>query len=135
VRVDPRTTCERCGGSDNLRAVTALLEACRAQSLGHVVIVGGSPSTREELVRLIGDKLEVRLVDGTERRPIERAKADLDWAELVLLWGASELHHKVSMQYTNAPLPQRKKVLHVAKRGIAQLLSEALAWVTNHRRT
>ena len=88
-------------------------------------IVGGSPAVREELAAL-EPALELRLVDGTERRTAEKAKADLTWADLILLWGASELHHKVSMLYSNAAPPLKKKVVHVAKRGIAALLSEAV---------
>jgi hypothetical protein len=43
-----------------------------------------------------------------------------------LVWGASELHHKVSWLYTQVPPPLRQKVVHVAKRGIAALLAAAV---------
>ncbi|MCC6334613.1 MAG: hypothetical protein IT380_11575 [Myxococcales bacterium] len=127
VRCEPKSTCQRCGGSDNQRAVRELVEACRQRGASRLVVVGGSPAVREELARLIGTSLELRLVDGTKARPIEQAKADLAWAELVLLWGATELHHKVSNQYQDSALgPVRKKLVHVPKRGIAQLLAGAV---------
>lgn len=127
LRCEPKGTCQRCGGSDNQRAVRDLLDACRQARASRVVIVGGSPSVREELERLIGSALELRLVDGTKARPIEQAKADLAWADLVLLWGATELHHKVSNQYQDsAQGPVKKKLVHVPKRGIAQLLAGAV---------
>ncbi|MEW5737743.1 MAG: hypothetical protein AB1938_02395 [Myxococcota bacterium] len=127
VRCEPKGTCQRCGGSDNQRAARDLLEACRLRGYSKLVIVGGSPSVREELLRLVGAAIELRLVDGTKARPIEQAKADLAWADVVLLWGSTELHHKVSNQYQDsAQGAARKKLVHVPKRGIAQLLSGAV---------
>jgi hypothetical protein len=131
VLCDPKSACQSCGGSDNQRAAADF-----AQLFGHrhLVIVGGSPSVWGELERLFAGKLELRLVDGTQRLTSDHAKADLEWADLVLLWGATELHHKVSMQYTNAPPPLKKKVLHVAKRGIAALLSAGVEHLKGGRR-
>lgn len=120
---EPKTACASCGGSDNQRAVGDFVQAFGKKKL---CIVGGSPSVWEELERLFAGRVQLRLVDGTVRRTSDHSKADLEWADLVLLWGATELHHKVSMQYTNAPPPLKKKVLHVPKRGIAQLLAGAL---------
>ncbi len=130
VRCEPRSRCERCGGSDNRRAEVALIEACRQQGLSKLVVVGGSPAVREELQATLGDALELRMIDGTERRTSDRARSDLEWADVVLVWGASELHHKVSWLYTQAPPPLRKKVVHVAKRGVAALLSAAVDHLT-----
>jgi hypothetical protein len=127
VRCEPRSTCQRCGGSANQRAVRDLVEICRARGVSKLVIVGGSPSVREELERLVGVALELRLVDGTRARPVDQAKADLAWADLVLLWGATELHHKVSKQYSDSAQGDvKKKFVHVPKRGIAQLLAGAI---------
>lgn len=123
LRCEPRTTCQRCGGSDNARAAKDVLAACARRGVSKLVVVGGSPAVREELERLLGGALELRLVDGTRARPVEQAKADLAWADAVLLWGATELHHKVSNQYQDgAHGPLKKKLVHVARRGIAQLL-------------
>lgn len=124
---NPKSTCERCGGSANQAAERALLEACRRHGIRKLVIVGGSPAVREELDKKLGTELELRMIDGTERRTADRARSDLEWADVVLVWGASELHHKVSWHYTQAPLPQRHKVIHVARRGVAALLAEAVA--------
>ncbi len=124
---DPKPTCERCGGSNNRRAATDLIDACRAARIAKVVIVGGSPAVREELEATLGAALQLRLVDGTERRTIDHSKADMEWGDLVLLWGASELHHKVSMQYTNLTAPEHKrKLVRVQQRGVAALLQAAV---------
>lgn len=124
--VEPKTHCERCGGSDNRRAGVDFLEACRRKGVRRVVVVGGSPAVREELEAQLGTQVELRMVDGTERRTAERARHDLDWGDLVLVWGATELHHKVSEHYTSAPPPTNRKVVHVARRGVAALLAEAV---------
>lgn len=124
---EPKSTCERCGGSDNRRAMTDLVEAFRARGVRRLLVVGGSPSVREELQEKLGDAIELRLVDGTERRTADKARADTDWADLILVWGASELHHKVSMQYTQAGGAAKRKLVLVQKRGIAQLLAAAVA--------
>lgn len=122
-----RSRCESCGGSDNRKAELELIEACRAAGVRKLVIVGGSPSVREELETLVGTQLELRTVDGTARRTGDRALADVLWADLILVWGGSELDHKVSQLYTtNLPAGAKRKVVHVARRGIAALLGEAV---------
>lgn len=124
---DPKQACERCGGSNNRRAEMELIEACTRGAVKRLVIVGGSPAVREELEEALGSALQLRMIDGTERRTIDNAKADMQWGDLVLLWGASELHHKVSMQYTNLTQPDfKRKLVRVQQRGIAALLQGAI---------
>lgn len=127
VQCEPRNACQRCFGSDNARAVKDVLDACRQRGFSKLVIVGGSPTVRQELERLVPSALQLRLVDGTKARPLDQAKADLQWGDVVLLWGATELHHKVSNQYQDAATGGwKRKLVHVPKRGIAQLLAGLL---------
>jgi hypothetical protein len=121
-----KSLCPHCGGSDNARAAQDLMTACASAGVRHLLVVGGSPSVREELHAALGTALELRTVDGTERRTQERARSDLEWADLVLLWGATELDHKVSTHYAHPPAGQRGKLVHVARRGIAALLTAAV---------
>ena len=132
LRTGLRAACQSCGGSDNRRAADALVTACQRAGVRRLVIVGGSPSVREELRDGLGTRLELRLVDGTERRTLAQARLDLDWADLVLLWGGSELDHRVSTLYTGAPPPLRRKLVHTSKRGIAALLESAVAHLSRH---
>ena len=125
--VQPRTHCERCGGSNNRRAEVAFLEACHTKQVRRVVVVGGSPAVREELENKLGGRIELRMVDGTERRTAVKAQSDLEWGDLVLVWGATELHHKVSSHYTQPGTPHRHKVVHVARRGVASLLEAGIS--------
>jgi hypothetical protein len=126
VLASQKQRCERCGGSNNQRAATEFLEACRRRQVDKVVVVGGSPGVRGELEATLGQALQLRLVDGTERRTQKQASFDLEWADLVLVWGGSELHHKVSLLYTSVPPPLKRKVLQVAKRGVAALLAAGM---------
>ncbi|MBI3185899.1 MAG: hypothetical protein HYZ28_27505 [Myxococcales bacterium] len=123
---EPKSRCGRCGGSDNRKAEVAFLEACRSHAVKRLVVVGGSPAVREELESALGGALGLRAIDGTERRTQDRARSDLEWADLVLIWGGSELHHKVSLLYTQVPPAMRRKVVSVAKRGVAALLAAAV---------
>jgi hypothetical protein len=95
----PASACTRCGGSRNDRALTEMVEALHAAGLRRLVVVGGSPDVRRELGALAG-RLELRLVDGTARRTRAEAQRDLDWADVVVVGGSSELAHKVSNLYT-----------------------------------
>jgi hypothetical protein len=132
VRTAERARCAHCGGSDNRRAEAALLAVCQRANVRRVVVVGGSPAVREELRDVLGQALELRLVDGTERRSLTQARLDLEWADLVLLWGGSELDHRVSTLYTNAAAPLRRRLVHASKRGIATLLESAVAFLEKH---
>ncbi len=116
--------CEYCGGSDNRRAILRLGEACRKRGVRRILVVGGSPALHQELTQTGLSEWELRLVLGTDRRTSDRARADVEWSQLVLIWGGSELDHKVSALYTSRPDAKGKTVL-VAKRGIAALLTAA----------
>ncbi|MCY1076476.1 hypothetical protein [Archangium lansingense] len=126
LQVEPRSHCEHCGGSNNRRAETSFLEVCERHGVRRVVVVGGSPAVREELEDKLGGRIELRMVDGTERRTAGKAQSDLEWGDLVLVWGATELHHKVSTHYTQPGTPHRHKVVHVARRGVAALLEAGI---------
>lgn len=118
------TDCAICGGSSNQREVGRAVEALAGGKIRRVVVVGGSPSTHEELRSLVGNRLELRLVSGTDRRTSRDASADLAWAELVVIWGGTELDHKVSKLYTDA---KPTTVVTCQRRGIAALAETMIA--------
>jgi hypothetical protein len=120
------TACRVCAGSANASEIERAIAALAERGLRRVVVVGGSPSTREELDGLIGRRLELRLVSGTERRTAREAKADLGWADVVVIWGATELDHKVSKLYTDDASSSSSRVVTCPRRGIAAL-AETLA--------
>ena len=110
--------CAFCGGSANARAVDEMVVAMRSAGLERLCVVGGSPSTRVELERLVRDRLELRLVDGTEYRNGNQAQADLAWADRVALWGGTILAHRVSALYRG------HHVVQFARRSVQELARE-----------
>ncbi len=100
VQVRPET-CSNCGGSRNARALEELVGACAAAGIRRLVVVGGSPDIRREL-GILNPRLELRLIDGTERRTRAQADRDLAWAHLAVVCGATQLAHRVSLLYTGA---------------------------------
>ena len=65
----PPPACERCHASDARRGAAALADRCAEVGISRLAIVGGSPSLRVDLERLLaGTALELRLIDGTVAR-------------------------------------------------------------------
>lgn len=118
--------CHVCGGSANRRAVLRAAQTFARHGVTRVVVVGGSPAVHEELQKLKPPEWSLRLVDGTQRRTGDLAKADLKWAQLVIVWGSSELDHKVSTLYMGQRDPAAGAVITVNRRGIAALLEAAV---------
>jgi hypothetical protein len=120
----PREYCEACGGSDI--AGRAIELSLRLDRQIRIVVVGGSPRVRDELAALNVPRLSFRLVSGLDRRTSERARADRDWADLVIVLGSSELKHKISNLYRDRD--GEEKVIVVAGRGAASVLAAIELW-------
>jgi hypothetical protein len=125
LTADQPVHCWVCAGSSNLRAIQASDEAFQRASIRKIVIVGGSPSVHDELRQLAPKRWELRLINGTDRRTSDLAQADVRWADLILIWGSSELDHKVSTLYAKKENGKDNVVL-VNRRGIAALLEAAI---------
>lgn len=115
--------CEVCAGSINQSAVDDLVDAARRAGVTRLCVVGGSPPTREDLRRAINDRLEFRGIDGTASHTRAQAQDNTRWADLVVIWGSTELDHRVSTQYRGA------NVVTAPKRGVADLAKVALEWL------
>ena len=88
-----------------------------------ILVVGGAPGVHRALQGLWPEDLVLRIVDGTDRTSRREASANLAWADVVLVWGSTELDHRVSDLYTRAG---GRKIVLVARRGVAAL-ADALA--------
>ncbi|MCA9787065.1 MAG: hypothetical protein KDC10_02370 [Calditrichaeota bacterium] len=99
-----QTACEICGGSILNVHLQRMHEACREAGWRKLVVVGGSPNSHQEIQSQPIAPLEIRLVDGTKARPRKQADADLRWADHVVIWGGTQLDHKVSNQYSAAAI-------------------------------
>lgn len=117
--------CTICAGSNNRRAVEAMITACLKASVSRLLVVGGTGVTHRELQALLaGSGVEVRCIDGVERPPNKRdAIADLAWAEFMVIWASTPLPHKVSVSYTDACPPTLTNIT-VRRRSIEALCIE-----------
>lgn len=131
VAIVSPSSCERCGGSGARDAAVRLSDVCAARNGCRLVVLGGSPRAREEIVRLGIRNVSVRLVDGTARRTIDGARADARWADVVVVWASTQLDHRVSQLYADAA---DGKVLVVSRRGVAAMLDEVAERVTRRSR-
>ena len=111
--------CDGCGGSDHQVAANRFLDACRTHGVRSVAVVGGTPVTRQALVPLLPG-IALERVDGTGQMNAQKARSIIERSDLVIVWGKTQLDHKVSNLFT---APQDKwKVVVAAKRGAAGLL-------------
>jgi hypothetical protein len=120
--------CTNCGGSNIERALRRMDELCVRSGATRVLLVGGSPTTREEFNRFAGG-VELKLVDGVARRTSRQVRADVDWADVVCICGGTQLDHSLSGIYSRNPHP-RTKLARSARRG-AEAIADA---VTEHLR-
>jgi hypothetical protein len=118
-------TCEVCGGSNNRRAALACTSVLRANGVTDVLVVGGTAQNQVELRQLLAaDGLHVECVDGTRSSHSQKdAIANMNRAQLIVIWGSTPLRHSVSNLYTAEP-PPHLRVITVARRGIEALCSE-----------
>jgi len=125
VKVADPLHCRICHGSSNARGLHGADLAFQQAGISRVLVVGGSPSVHDELRQKAPKSWDLRIVDGTGKRTMDQARADLKWAQLVLIWGATELDHKVSGLYTRTDDGARDRVVIVNRRGIAALFEAA----------
>ncbi|MCR4316445.1 MAG: hypothetical protein NUW37_08870 [Planctomycetes bacterium] len=121
VVVTNKSGCEYCDGSTNKKALDDAGAVMLKNNVKKVVVVGGSPGIHRNLVTLWPKKIELRIVDGTESHNEKASKANLLWADLVIIWQRSELKHRVSKLYTDAESNHKSKVIMVPRRGIGAL--------------
>ncbi|MBX3358216.1 MAG: hypothetical protein KF745_07295 [Phycisphaeraceae bacterium] len=112
--------CEVCGGSVNRAAVSEMVAACQRAGWRRLCILGGSPASREEIDTLAAGRLELRLIDGTRSASHKDAAANIAWADRVVIWGSTELAHKVSALYKGP------NVITAARRGVADLTAAVI---------
>ena len=126
-----KASCEVCGGSNNVQGALAAAEALKRRGISRVLIVGGSPGVWDGMQRAFeGTGVELRVVDGTQRSHSDRdAEGNKRWAQLIVIWGATELRHAVSVHY-NKDVPDGVRVITVARRGVAALCDAIIASYT-----
>lgn len=111
--------CVICEGSAARRGALLLTRACRRARFHRVIFVGGSPDIHRELPVLLGQDLDVRIVDGTTARPGRDVQREIDGCDVVVLLGSTEISHTVSATWAGP------KTVATQSRGISAFLVEA----------
>lgn len=121
ILVEP-AFCDICGGSSQRRAARLLAEALQQAGINRVLLLGGTPPQHTTLRDLLtGDPIELRLIDGSARaHSAAEAAQQIAWAQLLVVWASTPLHHKVSVAYTSQ-VPPGLSVITVARRGVESL--------------
>lgn len=121
VLVEP-AHCDICGGSSQRRAARLLAEALQWVGISRLLLLGGTPPQHTTLRDFLADApLELRLIDGSARaHSAAEAAQQLAWAQLLVIWASTPLHHKVSVAYTSQA-PPGLLVITVTRRGIESL--------------
>lgn len=130
--------CCVCGGSANERARARIHAACIVSGARRILVVGGSPDARDEMAgggarweRVIDgrSRIEWRFVDGTERHIASTARANIAWADVVVIWAPTRLGHAVSDQYTGQGRHPRTVVCTLRGIGaLADAIAGVLGW-------
>lgn len=122
--------CDLCGGSVIHTELQQMADACARAGWTRLCIVGGSPNAHTRLRGELESRLQLRLVDGTRSRSLREARADLAWAHCCVVWGPTQLKHKVSNLYTgpNCATVKRRGLEDMA-RHVTQRAAAAVAAV------
>lgn len=113
--VVPAKHCEFCCGSDNRRAVEAMLAATERTACKKLLVAGGSPGTRNDLEKLCHGRIKLRFVTEETRPSRKTVRAMLEWSDIAVIWCSTEISHKATTELRG------NKVLRVARRGVAAL--------------
>ncbi len=111
-----------------------MLRACRLAKLRRMLIVGGTPAQHRDIEKGASGSLSFRFIDGKSGNANKRgAIADLNWAQLMVIWASTPLPHSVSTPYTDER-PTDLPMITVARRSTEALCTEVTRNLSGGRR-
>ena len=113
-----QTHCTICGGSKDRSSLKAMASALASAKVSKVLVVGGTEAKRRELREKSPAGVDWRLVDGTRSRDDRHFRHNRRWAEIIVIWGSTELDHRVSSHFDARG---DSRVITVTRRGIGAL--------------
>ncbi|PDW02692.1 hypothetical protein [Candidatus Viridilinea mediisalina] len=121
IQVSPEA-CVICANSSQQRAARLLAAAMDKVGYHHLLILGGTPPQHTTLRELLnGTPLSIRAVNGSGRaHSATEASRQLAWADMMVIWASTPLHHKISVPYTSQA-PAGMAVITVPRRGVESL--------------
>ncbi|MBU0755455.1 MAG: hypothetical protein KJ645_09980 [Planctomycetes bacterium] len=121
--------CRLCKGSTSRRSMEELAGHCVKAGVKHILVLGGAPASHKELNQLTPSSLEFRLIAGDIARDKQRAFADLNWCDLVVLWAGTILDHSVSNQYLKGGKTGSLPVVVAKRRSVEALCAAVITTV------
>jgi hypothetical protein len=121
-------SCEVCRGSNNRRAALQARAALATAGISRLLVIGGTKQNQRDLAALLeGDGLRIEFVDGTSASHSQKeAIANMNRAQMAMIWASTPLRHAVSELYTRET-PPHVRMLTVGRRGIEALCQEVAA--------
>ncbi len=126
--------CAVCAGSGQRRAGLLLARDLVAAGRPRLLLVGGTPHQQRALAQALTEGgAELRAVDGLGRgHSAAEAAHQVAWADVIAIWAATPLKHKVSQVYADAAPPRALRVT-VARRGVESLCADVRAALAGGR--
>jgi len=115
-------TCELCAGSNNRRAALECARVMQENGVTRLLVLGGAPGVWHELTATLEPLgITIEIVDGTKRSHSQReAMQKMMRAQLMIVWGSTELRHAISSLYTEET-PAGLRKITVARRSVEAL--------------
>jgi hypothetical protein len=126
--------CVICAGSGQRRAALLLARDLLAAGRPRLLLVGGTPHQHSELAEALAEGgAELRAVDGLGRgHSAAEAARQAAWADVVAIWAATPIKHKVSQVYADAAPPRALRVMLI-RRGVESLCADVRAALAGGR--
>ena len=125
--------CEFCNGSKQNKLLAKMAKDLFDQNLLEILVVGGSPQSASTLNRVLKNcNINIKVIEGTKRTNSKTAKLLCRTADVVVIWGATQLDHTVSQVFSAATEPNKK--VPVARPGIKALVEAMNIHLDNLRK-
>ena len=122
-----RAHCMICGGSNDRRALEEMASAAAASNVSKILVVGGTDAKRREIREKSPRGVEWRFVDGKKSKDDRYFRHNRRWAEVIAIWGSTELDHKVSEHFVRKG---DARIVTVSRRGIGALADGVVRHLT-----
>ncbi len=116
--------CDSCGGEDNRTAVVGMLKAMGGSGQTKLLVVGGAPSSRQELQALCSEPCELRFLTEEQNPGRKTSDKHVAWADVVVIWASTPIPHKMT-QAIRGP-----HVITCGQRGIGALAREVTRYLS-----
>ena len=116
-----KAACSFCGGSKDRAALAEMARAMIKAKKHRLLVVGGTDAKEREIKEKSPAGIEWRFIEGKTGRHSRYYQPHRAWADLVVIWGSTELNHKVSAHFDGKG---DDAVITVRRRGITALADE-----------